>query len=321
MAQLTFNETITNTILEELKSNRNSIYISQDLSDIKTNDSIFSSIDHERIINVPVSENAYLGSAVGLYLNGFNVIVNIPGSKYLLNSLDPLINYASKLKAGGIVPSGSLLIRCLSGYSPLKDMQDSEEIASALCYFPGIKIVYPSNASDAKSAIKESFKESDPVILFEHNNLKDTKEYITISSNESVLKSAKIVRKGNDVSVITYGNTVKEVLKASDAAKISSADPEVIDLRTIKPIDKDTIINSVKKTGRAIVVAEGYKTCSIASEVSSIIASSDAFDFLEAPIQIMCNNDKFIPFNDKKAKDILPSSGKILELIMNTIRY
>ena len=326
MIELTFKQAIKNTLLYELRKNRNSVFVSQDIGvfggEYKVSKGFDVQIPEERIIEVPVSENAYIGSSVGLSLNGFNVITEIPGTNFLIRSLDPIINYASKLKAFGTKVPGSLLIRCPIGYTPYSSVQDNESVEAVMAHFPGIKVVYPSTPKDAIGLMRSAFSEHDPVIFFENKNLYNVKGEISEKSEEKIpLGKANIIREGSDITVITYGSMVKEAMKASDVAYMSDVKVEVIDLRTIKPIDSETIIKSVKKTGRAIIVYEGYKTCSVGSEIASIIVESEAFDYLEAPVARMCSDDNFTPFNPIKAKEVLPSSGKLLEKIMQLVEY
>ncbi|WP_290771067.1 transketolase C-terminal domain-containing protein [Anaerofustis sp.] len=326
MMEITFKQAIKNTLLYELRKNRNSVFVSQDIGvfggEYKISKGFDVQIPEERIIEVPVSENAYIGSSVGLSLNGFNVITEVPGTKFLIRALDPIINYASKLNLLGTKTPGSLLIRCPIGYTPYSSVQDNESIESVLAHFPGIKIVYPSTPKDAMGLMRSAFFEHEPVLFFENKNLYNTKGEISETAEERIpIGKASIVREGNDITVITYGSMVKEALKASDVAYMSDVKVEVIDLRTIKPIDKDTVIKSVKKTGRAIILYEGYKTCSVGSEIAGILAESEAFDYLEAPIIRMCNDDNITPFSPMKAKEVLPSSGKLLEKIMQLVEY
>lgn len=326
MIELTLKQAIKNTLLYELRTNRNSVFVSQDIGvfggEYKVSKGFDVQIPEERIIEVPVSENAYVGSSVGLSLNGFNVITEVPGCKFLLRSLDPIVNYASKLPAMGTKIPGSLLIRCPIGYSGYTGIQDNESIESVLSYFPGIKVLYPSNPKDAIGLLRSAFLEHEPVIFFENKNLYNTKGEISETKEEKVpIGKASIAREGSDITVITYGSMVKEAMKASDVAYMSNVKVEVIDLRTIKPIDFETIIKSIKKTGRVIIMYESYKSCSVGSEISATLVEGEAFDYLEAPIIRMCSDDKFLPFNPEKAKEILPSSGKLLEKIMQLVEY
>lgn len=324
--EVTFKQAIKNTLLNELRKNRNSIFVSQDIGvfggEYKVSKGFDFQIPEERIVEVPVSENAYIGASVGLSLNGFNVITEVPGSKFLIRALDPIVNYASKLEALGSKMPGSLLIRCPIGYTPYSGISDNESIEAVLAHFPGIKVVYPSSCSDASGLMKSAFLEHEPVIFFENKSLYDVNGEIDERGERTVsIGKAKVVREGSDITVITYGNMVREAMKACDAAYMSEVKAEVIDLRTIKPIDKETVINSVKKTGRAIIMYEGYKTCSIGSEIASMIVESEAFDYLEAPVVRMCCDDCFMPFSPEKAKEIMPSSGKLLEKMMDIVKY
>ena len=324
MIDITFNQAIKDTISYELRRNRNCVLISQDLEYLgehKVSRGYDVMLPHNRIIDVPCSEDTYTTMAIGLAMSGFNVILELKASE-LLRCIDPIVNYAAKLNlVYDDLKFGSLLIRVSIGYEPFVSPQESEYIEAALCHYPGLKVVFPSNTTDAVKCIKGAFLEKHPVILFEEKSLK--KKRFNYEATEEVLEfsSANVMRLGEDVSVITYGDMANTAMRVASELQGEGINVEIVDLRTIYPIDKEAIFESVEKTGRAVVLHKGNKSGGIGSEICAIISQGECFDYLQSPIKEICLNDTFIPYSDKKASEILPSEEKIAKAIRDIVNY
>ncbi len=323
----TFKKAIKSAILYELRRNRNSVYISQDIGVFGGENGISKGFDiqfpPDRIIDAPVCENSYVGMGVGLCLSGMNAVVELKNVNNLVRALDPIINYASKLNyLNSEVLKGSLVIRCPIGYEESSNVFNNESIESAICHYPGINVIYPSNPNDVIGLIKDAFKKNCPTILFEHRGLYEKEDHIDENyCNNVKIGSGKLLNSGSDITIITYGKMVDISLEAEKDLKEKDINVEIIDLRSLYPLDENIIIHSVMKTGRAIIVHEGNKTGGISGEICAIINESEAFDYLEAPVKRICLNDTFLPYRNDMAQSLLPKKEDIIKEVENLMKY
>jgi acetoin:2,6-dichlorophenolindophenol oxidoreductase subunit beta len=276
----------------------------------------------ERVMETPLSETAIAGAAVGAALFGRRPVAEIMFSNLLPLCADEIHNQAAKFHyiSGGKarVP---LVIRTSTWMRMLTGPHHCGVIDSWLMNTPGLKVVAPSTPKDAKGLLKSSIRDDDPVLFIEHAHLYNIEGEVPQEQYLSPLGKASIKKTGNDVSIITYGILVSESLKAAEILKEEGIDAEIIDLMTLNPLDKETIIDSVKKTSRAVIAYEGPKTAGPGAEISAILAE-EALDYLDSPIIRVASFDAPQPANKVLVRpltvgidDICSGARKALHLI------
>ncbi|MFH0797586.1 MAG: alpha-ketoacid dehydrogenase subunit beta [Candidatus Omnitrophota bacterium] len=290
----------------------------------------------ERVRNTPISEEAIVGAAVGAAITGMRPVVEIQFNDFLTCAMDQIVNQAAKMRVmfGGQV-SVPIVIRAPVGATG-RGAQHSQSLEAWFMHTPGLKVVVPSTPYDAKGLLKAAIRDNNPVMFFEHKRLYGSRspggKARTISGEMEAtmtpapdeeyvipLGQADIKKKGKDITVIATLFMVHRVLAIAEALQKEGIDIEVVDPRTLVPLDKETIINSVKKTGRAVIVSEDPLTCGVTSEIASIIAE-EAFDYLDAPIKRVAVMDTPIPFAPASEDYVLPNEKRIVTAIRETIR-
>ncbi|MFK7854565.1 MAG: alpha-ketoacid dehydrogenase subunit beta [Granulosicoccus sp.] len=269
----------------------------------------------DRVIDTPISELASAGVAVGAALNGMRPILEFQFSDFAALALEQIVNQAAKIRfmLGGAV-SVPVVMRFPSGSGTGAAAQHSQSIEAWLGHVPGLKVIQPSTPHDVKGMLLEAVQDSDPVMVFEHKLLYKSKGQVPTGSYTVPIGKANVAKTGQHVTIVASSIMVHRALDASDILSKSGIDVEVIDLRTVRPMDTQTIIDSVKKTGRLICVYEGVKTLGVGAEVSAMIAESEAFDFLDAPIQRLGGAECPIPYNPVLEKHAVPQTQDIVDL-------
>jgi len=266
----------------------------------------------DRIIDTPISEPAIVGIGAGSATTGQRPVVEIMFSDFLLMSLDQLANQAAKMRyMFGGKAKVPMVIRAPGGGGTGAAAQHSQSIEAVLLHFPGLKIAMPSNPYDAKGLLLAAIKDENPVVFIEHKLLyKKVKGPVPEEMYEIEFGKANVLKQGKDITVVATSYMLQKVLGIADDMQKEGIDMEIIDPRTIKPLDMDTIIKSVKKTGRAVLVEEacytGGFTSFLASEISSV-----AFDWLDAPIVRVTGLDAPIPYSIVLENEVIPSDVRI----------
>jgi pyruvate dehydrogenase E1 component beta subunit len=278
---------------------------------------LFKEFGRERIMDMPISEAGYVGAAVGAAAAGMRPIAELQFSDWLTIATDQMVNQAANMHYtfGGSI-NIPMVLRLPSGGYLAAASQHSHMFESWMAFVPGLKVISPSNAADAKGLLKAAIRDNNPVCFFEHKLLyglscevPDDPDYIV------PVGSANVVREGKDVSIITFAYMVELAKKAADVLAKDGIEAEIVDLRSIKPMDTVTIVDSVKKTSRAVCLQETWLTCSVASEVAAIVAEQ-AFDYLDAPVRRIGSLEAPSPYSPKLEKYVLPS----VERIVRTVR-
>ncbi|MCL5959034.1 MAG: alpha-ketoacid dehydrogenase subunit beta [Chloroflexi bacterium] len=239
----------------------------------------------ERVRNTPISENAIVGSALGAALAGMRPVVEIMYFDFIAQAMDQVVNQAAKLRymSGGQVKV-PMVIRTQSGPGRSAAAQHSQCLEAWFVHVPGLKVVMPSNGYDGKGLLKSAIRDDNPVIFLEHKLLYNTSCAVPEEEYLIPLGQAEVKRQGTDVTIVAMGMTVPKSLKAAEVLAGKGIEAEVIDLRTLSPFDKDTILESVKKTGRLVITHEAVGPCSVSAEISAVVVN-EAFDYLDAPIE------------------------------------
>ncbi|RCS23888.1 alpha-ketoacid dehydrogenase subunit beta [Phyllobacterium salinisoli] len=268
----------------------------------------------DRVMDTPISELGGAGVAVGAALTGMRPIFEFQFSDFAALAMEQIVNQAAKIRymLGGAV-SVPLVMRFPAGSGTGAAAQHSQSIEAWLGHVPGLKVVQPATPHDAKGLLLAAIEDPDPVMIFEHKLLYKMKGPVPEGYYTTPIGKAEIRREGKDVTIVATAIMVHKALEAAETLASEGIDAEVIDLRTVRPMDRETIIASVKKTSRLICVYEGVKTLGVGAEVSAMIAESDAFDFLDAPIIRLGGAETPIPYNPELEKAAVPQVPDILK--------
>jgi len=260
----------------------------------------------ERIRDTPLSESAFVGAGIGAALAGMLPIVEIMTVNFSLLALDQIMNNAATLRhmTGGQVHV-PVVIRMTTGGGRQLAAQHSHSLEGWYAHIPGIKVLTPATVDDARGMLAPALADPDPVLIFEHGALYNAEGDVTGEVAELGMTSASVRREGDAVSVITYGGSLPKCLAAADDLLTRGISAEVIDLRSLRPLDDATILKSVKKTHRAVVVDEGWRSGSLAAEVSARIMEGAFYD-LDAPVARVCSAEVPIPYAKHLEEAALP---------------
>jgi len=273
----------------------------------------------ERVRDAPITETAFIGAGVGAAIAGAKPIVELMLVDFSLVAMDQILNQMAKTTymTGGNV-NVPMVLRVIYGARGGGAATHSECLYGLYAHMPGMKIVAPSNPYDAKGLLTTAIKDKNPVVFFEHVQLTNMKGPVPEDEYSIPFGVANLVREGTDVTVVAVGKMVNEAAKAADQLK-GKISVEVIDPRTIVPLDEETILRSVAKTGRLVVVDEDYERCGFSAEVAAVVAEK-GFHNLKAPVARVANPNVPLPFNRKLEKHVLPDVDKIIRAIRNVVK-
>ena len=274
----------------------------------------------DRVMDAPISELGQAGVAVGAALAGCRPVLEFQFSDFATLAMEQIVNQAAKLRymLGGKV-SVPLVMRFPAGSGTGAAAQHSQSLEAWLAHVPGLKVVQPATPHDAKGLLLSAIDDPDPVMVFEHKLLYKMKGEVPEEAYRVPIGKALVRREGKHATVVATGIMVHRSLEAAEILQGEGIDLEVIDLRTLRPIDTATIIGSVKKTTRLAVVYEGVKTLGIGAEISAMIAESEAFEYLDAPILRLGGADSPIPYNPELEKAAVPQVPGIVEGLRNLV--
>jgi len=266
----------------------------------------------ERIRDTPLSESAFVGAGIGAAMAGMRPIVEIMTVNFSLLALDQIMNNAATLlhMSGGQcnVP---LVIRMTTGAGRQVAAQHSHSLEGWYTHIPGLKVLAPATLEDARGMLWPALQDPDPVLIFEHGSLYNMQGTLAADAGPVDIRSARVRREGTDVSLITYGGTLAKTLSAAEQLAAEGIAAEVIDLRSLRPLDDGTIMASVARTHRAVIVDEGWRTGSLSAEVSARI-TEQVFYELDAPVARVCTAEVPVPYPRHLEEAALPQPGRIM---------
>jgi pyruvate dehydrogenase E1 component beta subunit len=273
----------------------------------------------ERIRDTPLSESAFVGAGIGAALAGMRPIVEIMTVNFSLLALDQIMNNAATLlhMSGGQcnVP---LVIRMTTGAGRQVAAQHSHSLEGWYAHIPGLRILVPATVEDAREMLWPALQDPDPVLIFEHAGLYGTSARVAATSPGPIdIERAVIRRPGTDVTLLTYGGTLPTTLAAAEQLSAAGTEAEVIDLRTLRPLDDETIVGSVRRTHRAVIVDEGWRSGSISAEISARIMEQAFYD-LDAPVERVCGAEVPMPYAKHLEDAALPGADAVVRAAMRT---
>lgn len=314
-------EAINLAMSEEMRRDENVFLIGEDVGiyggDFGCSVGMLEEFGPERVRDTPISENAISGCAIGAAMTGMRPIVDVTFMDFIVYMMDNIVNQAAKTRymygGKGMVP---VTFRCAAGSGVGSAAQHSQSLEAWFTGVPGLKVVAPGTPRDAKGLLKAAIRDNNPVIYLEYKAEYNTKGEVPLDPDFVIpIGEAELKREGKDVTVITYGRMLKRVLAAADTARANGIDVEVVDLRTLVPLDKEAILKSVRKTGKVLLVNDAHKTSGFIGEVAAMIAESDAFDYLDNRILRLAADDIPVPYNHALEEAMLPSEERILKYI------
>jgi len=321
MPKLNFVEAVNLALKQEMKKDPLVVIIGEDVGEdggvFRVTDGLNKLYGSKRVIDSPLAESAIVGASMGMAAMGLKPVAEIQFEGFIMPALDQLINHASRLRnrSRGRF-TAPMVIRCPIGgkVKALEHHSDSPE--TYFIHTPGLKVVMPSTPYDAKGLLISAIRDPDPVIFFEPKKVyRSIKQEVPTKEYAIPIGKAKIVKEGIDITLITYGSSLKTSIEA--IRTLRDIDVEIIDLRTLSPLDTETIVNSVKKTGRAVIVHEAPRTLGLAAEIIARI-NEKAFNSLKAPIERVTGYDTIVPLRKHEDyyfpnhKDILNAIKKVM---------
>jgi pyruvate dehydrogenase E1 component beta subunit len=316
--EITYLEAIREALRQEMQRDERVFLIGEDIGiyggAFGVTMGLMQEFGEDRVIDSPISELGIAGAITGAALTGMRPVGEIMFMDFITLASEQLVNQAAKIRFmfGGkaTVP---LVMRTPMGSGTGAAEQHSQSLENWFVHVPGIKVVAPSTPAEAKGLLIESIRDDNPVLFLEAKLLYKTKGEVPEEPFTIPLGKADIKREGRDLTIITYSVMVKRALEAADQLAQEGIDVEVIDLRTLKPLDKETIIASVKKTGKALILHEAAKTGGFGGELAGVIAESEAFDYLDAPIVRLAGRDMPVPYNRTLEYNTVPQVENIVE--------
>ena len=318
MVTMTMREALHDAMAEEMRRDGDVFVIGEEVAEYqgayKVTQGLLQEFGARRVIDTPITEHAFTGLGVGAAFAGLKPIVEFMTFNFAMQAMDHLVNSAAKTRymTGGQADV-SVVFRGPNGPAARVAAQHSQDYSSWYSHVPGLKVIAPSNAADAKGLLKAAIRDPNPVIFLENEILYGASSPVPkLDDYVLPIGRARVVRAGNDVTLVAWSIGMTYALKAADELAKENISAEVIDLRTLKPMDSESIIESVKKTGRLVTIEEGWKQSGVGAEVAARVME-EAFDYLDAPVARVTGKDVPMPYAANLEKLALPSVAEVVE--------
>jgi pyruvate dehydrogenase E1 component beta subunit len=318
MVTMTMREALRDAMAEEMRRDKDVFVMGEEVAEYqgayKVTQGLLQEFGDKRVIDTPITEHGFAGLGIGAALAGLKPIVEFMTFNFAMQAMDQLINSAAKtLYMSGGQMGCSIVFRGPNGAAARVAAQHSQDYSAWYSHIPGLKVIAPSTAADAKGLLKAAIRDPNPVIFLE-NEILYGHSFPVPKLDDYVLPigKARIARAGNDVTIVAWSIGMTYALKAAEEMAKDGIDAEVIDLRTLKPMDSDTIVASVQKTGRAVTVEEGWQQSGVGAEIAARIMEK-AFDYLDAPVMRVAGKDVPMPYAANLEKLALPSIAEVVE--------
>jgi pyruvate dehydrogenase E1 component beta subunit len=318
MVTMTMREALRDAMAEEMRRDKDVFVMGEEVAEYqgayKVTQGLLQEFGDKRVIDTPITEHGFAGLGIGAALAGLKPIVEFMTFNFAMQAMDQLINSAAKtLYMSGGQMGCSIVFRGPNGAAARVAAQHSQDYSSWFSHIPGLKVIAPSNAADAKGLLKAAIRDPNPVIFLENEILYGHSSPVP-KLDDFVLPigKAKIARSGSDVTIVAWSMGMSYALKAAEELAKDGIEAEVIDLRTLKPMDTETIVASVQKTGRAVTVEEGWQQSGVGAEIAARIMEH-AFDYLDAPVERVSGKEVPMPYAANLEKLALPSVAEVVE--------
>jgi pyruvate dehydrogenase E1 component beta subunit len=323
MREVQFREALREAMSEEMRADETVFLMGEEVAEYngayKVSQGMLDEFGPKRVIDTPIAELGFAGIAVGASMNGLRPIVEFMTWNFAILAADQIINSAAKmLQMSGGQYHCPIVFRGGNGTAGQLAATHSQSFEAFYAHVPGLKVITPSNPYDAKGLLKSAIRDNDPVVFLESEKMYGDKGLIPEGEYLIPIGKADIKRKGDHVTIVSFGKILKEVFAAAEVLAQEGIECEVIDLRTIRPIDYDTVIESVKKTNRCVVVEESWPLASISSELAYWIQRY-AFDHLDAPVYRVTQSDTPFAFAKPLIEEALPNVKRIVDAVKSSM--
>lgn len=321
---ITVREAIRDALAEEMRLDSDVFIMGEEVAEYqgayKVTQGLLKEFGSSRVIDTPITENGFAGMAIGAAFTGLRPVVEFMTFNFSLQAMDHIINSAAKtLYMGGGQLNCPIVFRGPNGAAARVGAQHSQDLTAWFSHIPGLKVVSPYTVNDHKGLLKAAIRDPNPVIFLENEILYGDSGELTIKNDEIIpIGKANVLREGEQVTLVSHSISLKLCLEAAKKLELNGISCEIIDLRTIKPLDIDTIIESVKKTNRCVVVEQGWAQSGVSSEIISVIMEN-AFDWLDAPVKRITGKDVPMPYAENLEKLALPSLDELINAINELI--
>ncbi len=323
MAEMTYAEAVRTALVEEMERDERVILLGEDIAlyggAFRVTRDLVKRFGPERVINTPISENSFVGVAVGAAMTGMRPVVEIMFMDFIALAMDQLTNHAAKLHYiyGGQVRV-PMVVRAPAGAGRGYGASHSQSLEAWFVHTPGLKVVAPATPRDARALLKAAIRDPNPVLFIENKLLYGTRGEVPEDEDVGELGRAAVVREGEDLTLVAYSRMTALALEAAEELAQEGIECQVVDLRTLAPLDEETLVASVKKTSRAVIVEEDTRRGGVGAEVAAILADR-AFGSLDSPIRRVACEDVPIPCSPALERAVLPSVEKIRQAVESLI--
>ena len=324
MAEITMREAISQALWEEMERDPKVFIMGEEVGvwggSYAVTKGFFDHFGTERVRDTPISEAAIVGAAIGSALAGLRPVAELMTINFAFMAMDQIVNQAAKLHYmfGGQMKL-PLVIRTPGGGGRQLAATHSQTPDAIFAHFPGLKVVSPGTSADAKGLLKSAIRSDDPILYIENATIYQLRGEVPEGDYTIPIGKTKIQREGKNVTVVTYSKMLDYCMRAADQLAKEGIDLEIIDLRTLRPLDMQPVISSVKKTNRAVIVEEGWKSFGVGAEVATRIYE-EAFDFIDAPVQRVAQKETPLPYNRQLEQMALPQVEDIVKAVKEVLK-
>ena len=323
MARITMREAISQAMWEEMERDPNVFILGEEVGvwggSYAVTKGFYDHFGAERVRDTPIAEAAIIGAAIGSALTGLRPIAELMTINFAFSAMDHIVNEAAKLHYmfGGqfMLP---LVIRAVTGGGRQLGATHSQTPDAVFAHFPGLKVVAPGTPEDAKGLMKAAIRSNDPVLFMEHATLYQARGEVPDGDYIIPIGKSTIQRPGKDVTIVTYSKGLEISMKAADELAKEGIEVEIVDLRTLRPLDMEPVIESFKKTNRAVVVEEGWKSFGVGAEISARIYEQ-AFDYVDAPVRRVAQKEVPLPYNRTLEQSALPQVADVIAAVKEVL--
>ena len=323
MKTIQFREALREAMTEEMRRDKNVFLLGEEVAEYngayKVSQGMLDEFGPKRVIDTPIAELGFTGIAVGASMNGLKPIVEFMTWNFAILAADQIINSAAKMmQMSGGQYHCPIVFRGGNGTAGQLGATHSQSFEAFYAHVPGLKVITPSNPADAKGLLKAAIRDEDPVVFLESEKMYGDKGEVPEGEYIIPIGVADIKRKGTDITLVSFGKIMKVALEAAEILAKENIEVEVIDLRTIRPLDYGTIVESIKKTNRCVVLEESWPLASISSEIAYHVQRY-AFDYLDAPVMRVTQTDTPFAFSPSLIDEALPNVKRLIEAIKKTL--
>ena len=323
MAKITMRQAISQALWEEMEKDSSVFILGEEVGvwggTYAVTKGFYDHFGPERVRDTPIAEAAIIGASIGAALTGLRPVAELMTINFAFSAMDHIVNEAAKLhymfNGNMVLP---LVIRTVSGGGRQLGATHSQTPDAIFAHFPGLKVVAPGTPADAKGLLKAAIRSNDPILFIEHATLYQTRGEVPEGDYIVPIGTSKIQRPGDHVTIVTYSKMLELSLKAAESLSKEGIEVEIVDLRSLRPLDMGPVIESLKKTNRAVVVEEGWKSYGVGAEVVSRIYE-EAFDYVDAPIKRVAQMEVPLPYNQSLEKMAIPDVKDIIAAVKEVL--